>query len=347
MYLPFGLRSAPFLFNQLSDGLEWILKNNCGIQHAIHILDDFFIAERSKLACLTNFSTLLRVFMSLKAPVVTSKTMGPSQEIKFMGIVLDSMRMEARLPQDKLSRISVLLNSFKHRRSVRLIDLQSLIGTLQFACKVVVPGRTFLQRAINLTRGVPGRFHHIRLNNEFFKDLAMWKVFISNWNGRSSFLESAPTPAQHLELYTDAAGSIGFGGYFQGKWFQGRWPPHMSLSQQCGISIEWQELFPIVVACSVWHPFLTGKHLQFWCDNLSVVAIINSGCSKTPRIMDLVRQLVLLSMQHNFVVRARHVPGVSNEIADALSRFQMQRFRSLAPHANQNPCTIPPSLMTL
>ena len=31
MYLPFGLRSAPFLFNQLSDGLEWILKNNYGL----------------------------------------------------------------------------------------------------------------------------------------------------------------------------------------------------------------------------------------------------------------------------------------------------------------------------
>ena len=63
MYLPFGLRSAPFIFNQLSDGLEWILKHNYGIQHVIHILDDFFIAERSRLACLTSFSTLLRVFM--------------------------------------------------------------------------------------------------------------------------------------------------------------------------------------------------------------------------------------------------------------------------------------------
>ena len=148
----------PFLFNQLSDSLEWILKNNYGIQHVIHILDNFFIAELSKLACLTNFSTLLRVFMSLKAPVVASKTIGPSQDFEFMGIVLDSVRMEARLPQDKLSRISVLFNSFKHRRSVRLVDLQSLIGTLQFACKVVVPGRTFLQRAINLTRGVSSRF---------------------------------------------------------------------------------------------------------------------------------------------------------------------------------------------
>ena len=151
----------------------------------------------------------------------------------------------------------------------------------------------------------------------------MWKMFLANWNGRSFFLESSSTPTADLELYTDAAGSIGFGGYLQGKWFQGHWPPHMRLSREQGISIEWQELFPIVVACSIWHPFLAGKRLQFWCDNQSVVSIINSGHSKVPRIMELVRKLVLLSMQHNFLVRARHVPGVSNEVADALSRFQM------------------------
>ena len=163
--------------------------------------------------------------MSLKAPVVPSKTIGPSQEIEFTGIVLDSVRMEARLPQDKLSRIHDLLNSFESRRSVRLVELQTLIRTLQFACKVVVPGRTFLQRDINLTRGVPSRFHHIRLNKEVFKDLDMWKVFLANWNGHSFFLESFPAPTADLELYTDAAASIGFGGYLQGKWFQGHWPP--------------------------------------------------------------------------------------------------------------------------
>ena len=70
MYLPFGVRSGPFLFNLLSDGLEWILKHNYGLQYVIHILDDFFIAERTKLSCLSSFSTLLRVFMSLKALVV-------------------------------------------------------------------------------------------------------------------------------------------------------------------------------------------------------------------------------------------------------------------------------------
>ena len=42
--------------------------------------------------------------MSLQAPVMASKTLGPSQELEFMGIVLESIRMEARLPDDKLNR---------------------------------------------------------------------------------------------------------------------------------------------------------------------------------------------------------------------------------------------------
>ena len=240
-----------------------------------------------------------------------------------------------------------MLQSFTYRRSARLVELQSLIGTLQFACKVVVPGRTFLQRIINLTQGVPSHFHHIRLNKKFFKDIAMWKTFISSWNGRSFFLNSTLTPTPDLELYTDAASTVGFGGYFQGKWFQGKWPVHLYICKQQGISIEWQELFPIIVACDIWHSHFSGKRLQFWCDNESVVAIINSGHSNSPRIMDLMRHLVLLSMEHNFLVRAQHVPGVSNAIADSLSRFQMQRFRDLAPHADPHPCTIPPSLLTL
>ena len=175
----------------------------------------------------------------------------------------------------------------------------------------------------------------------------MWKVFLSKWNGRSLFLESSTTPTPDLELYTDAAGSVGFGGYFQGKWFQGHWPPHMHLNRERGISIEWQELFPIVVAFAMWHPLFKGKHLQFWCDNESVVSIVNLWHSKAPPIMELVRKLVLLSMEHNFLVWARHVPGVLNEIVDALSCFQMQRFWTLALDANQIPCTILPSLMTL
>ena len=100
LYLPFWLWSAPFLFNQVSDALEWVLKHNYGLQHVIHILDDFFIAKATKVDCLGSFSTLLKVFMSLWVPTVAAKTLGPSQVLEFMGIVIDSNRMEAQLLED-------------------------------------------------------------------------------------------------------------------------------------------------------------------------------------------------------------------------------------------------------
>lgn len=108
IYLPFGLRSSPFLFNQLSDGIEWILKHNYGIHHVIRILNVFFLLPNpSKITCFQSFSTLLWVFMSLNAPVVASKTVSPSQVIEFMSILLDSVRMEAHLPDDKLTHICI------------------------------------------------------------------------------------------------------------------------------------------------------------------------------------------------------------------------------------------------
>ena len=119
----------------------------------------------------------------------------------------------------------------------------------------------------------------------------MWKVFLSKWNGCSLFLESSTTPTPDLELYTDAARTMGFGGYFLGKWFQGHWPPHILLNRELGISIEWQDLFPIFVACAIWHPLFKGKRLQFWCDNESVVSIINSGHPKAPLLWNWTESL--------------------------------------------------------
>ena len=43
--LLFGIRSAPYIFNQLSYAIEWILLDKCFISFACHIVDDFLIVE--------------------------------------------------------------------------------------------------------------------------------------------------------------------------------------------------------------------------------------------------------------------------------------------------------------
>ena len=107
-----------------------------------------------------------------------------------------------------------------------------------------------------------------------------------------------------------------------------------------GVSIDWQELFSIYIACYLWGPSWSCKHICRWCNNLPVVSIINSKRSKSPRIMDLVRAITILTLEHNFSFTATHIPGLDNSIADSLSRFQMDHYHHLAPNASTSPCAI-------
>ena len=344
--LPFGLRSAPYLFNQLSEAIEWILVNKCLISFACHILDDFLIIEPAAdlaphdQSCRQSLSAMLLTFTNLCIPIAPTKTQGPSTTLEFMGITLDSIRMEARLPLDKVERILTSLSDFQGRKSCTLKELQSLIGTLNFACRVIPPGRPFLQRMVALTRNITKPHHHIKLSAGFFLDLHMWQKFISGWNGAGFFLSTAWVDSDSLSLYTDASGTLGFGGIFGSKWFHGHWEHHQQLSQP-DMSIAWQELFALVVACHLWGSDFANKRILLFCDNESVVSIVNSKRSHVPRVMDLLRHLTLLTLEHNFYLKVRHIEGKQNEIADALSRFQMDRFRALAPQADQAPCPVP------
>ena len=45
-------------------------------------------------------------------------------------------------------------------------------------------------------------------------------------------------------------------------------------------------------------------------------------------------------MRFSFTFTAEHVPGVLNEVADALSQFQMQEFQQLAPEARMSPVPV-------
>ena len=122
---------------------------------------------------------MLFTFKNLGIPIAPNKIQGPSTTLEFMGIVLD-----------KVQRLTSCFTEFKGGRSCALRELQSLIGSWNFACKVIPPSRPFLQRIIQLTRKDSLPCHHIKLSQGFFKDLRMWEDFICNWNGAGFFMPS-------------------------------------------------------------------------------------------------------------------------------------------------------------
>jgi hypothetical protein len=93
------------------------------------------------------------------------------------------------------------------------------------------------------------------LTNGFREDVKMWQILFvlcgKFYLLTSLFLNSFWEISTNLSLYTDASGTLGFGGIFRTQWFQGKWLPHQTLDTK-NISIDWQELYAIVVASYIW-----------------------------------------------------------------------------------------------
>ena len=104
------------------------------------------------------------------------------------------------------------------------------------------------------------------------------------------------------------------------------------------------EYFPVVVALSLWKNKFAHSKLLFHIDNMAVVHIINQSTSKSERVMNLVRKLVLTCLEFNTCIQAAYIPTKQNFIADSLSRSQWGRFRRLAPQADPSPVPLPPDI---
>ena len=332
--LPFGLRSTPKIFNALVDGLEWCIFKE-GVQHIFHYLDDFIVlgpAESSE--CGESLHALKQICSELLAE---EKQDGPTSVITFLGIIIDTDRRELRLPVDKLQRLMEEIHQWLQRRSCTRRELESLIGVMQHACKVIIPGRSFLRRAITHLSVAKKKYHHIRLNNEFKADLAWWKIFATHWNGASLIVNQDSPEAV---VTSDASGFWGCGAWHDRQWFQLAWDER---------TVNWhiaaKELVPIIMAAVLWGQKWKGNRVVARCDNTAVVTVLNSRYAKDVVLMRMLRCLFFVEAHFQFSLTASHIPGVHNDLADDLSRNRLPSFLCKMPNVDCTPSIIPHSLL--
>jgi len=336
--LPFGLRSAPKLFNVLADLLLWILEHH-NVSPVMHYLDDFLtMGPAGSPTCAHNLTVIKEICSSLGIPLALEKVEGPSDCLTFLGIMLDTQLMQARLPDIKLHRIKSEVASWLHRKKATQRDILSLVGLLQHATKVVTPGRTFISRMYRAAARLKELSHFTRLTRDFHSDLQWWHLFVTRWNGRSMFDCSLPSH----RIFTDASGRWGCGAVFGSQWLKLAWS-----SEWTHKDIMAKELVPIVLSCMVWGPLLSGTRVEFRCDNSSVVDSINKGSSKEPTVMHLLRCLWFFSAHFDVKILASHIPGVSNTAADKISRNQSKEFLRSNPDAARVPVLIPTPLLKI
>ena len=173
-----------------------------------------FIGPPNSLTCFHDLNKLIALAEELSIPIKHQKTCLPSTRITVHGIEPDTIKWEARLPGVKVKKMQSTIEGIRKCCSISLRQLQSVIGLLNFACRVIPPGIAFLCRLINLTIAISKPSHHVRLNSESRADLAAWHCFLSSYNGVTMLIDSKCISSESMKLYTDAASTQGFAAVF-------------------------------------------------------------------------------------------------------------------------------------
>ena len=116
--------------------------------------------------------------------------------------------------------------------------------------------------------------------------------------------------------------------------------------KECNPSIEYLELFALTVAIDLWGHYFENKRVTIFCDNSSVVHMVNKTSSRCVNCMVLIRLIVINCMKFNFRLNVCHVKGVLNSEAGALSRNKVNTFIKLAKDSqiDEHPTMVPQKL---
>ena len=143
-------------------------------------------------------------------------------------------------------------------------------------------------------------------------------------------LRDGTQPQSTHNIWTDASGTVGCGAWnpTTGEWIQLEWTgvnitPGPEVPNR---GIAWKELVPIILACALWGRRWSGGTVTIHCDNTAAASVLNSGYSRVPEIIHLLRCLFFIRARFQFEAWAVHIPGVENGVADAVSRNDMCRF---------------------
>ena len=170
-----------------------------------HYLDDFlFCGERNTGRCKLILDTFHSIVDELGLPLAEEEMERPTTALTFLGIELDTVQQTSKLPEKNLADLKVRLASMLQKK-VTLRELQEMVGHLNFACRMVAPGCTFLRRLCTTMQGHNHPFHRTRVTQGMRENLKVWGQFLAEFNAISFWrgermLRVVSGPVRHCSL---------------------------------------------------------------------------------------------------------------------------------------------------
>ena len=311
--LVFGLSCAPRIFTKLLkvplSSLRLI-----GIKNSAW-LDDIILVGSSFSSTLELLSFSISFLEDLGFIIKPSKShLTPSQTIRHVGFIWDSVKFNVSVPTEKVSALQDLcMTALSGPISLRF--LARIIGTIdsfKFGCPIAPLHYRSLQSDLNNNLSPDPDWSSLVILSPSARSDLLW------WLGCDLSLTPSPlapfTPSHHLE--TDAS-LEGWGAFSHSKKFtQGRWT-----ATESRLHINYLELKAIFFGIKALFPGSSPLSLLVHCDNVAAVRYVNyMGGTRSKHLCAIALELWDYCLSHNIWLRAVYYCGSDNIRADRLSR---------------------------
>ena len=312
--MPFGLAIAPRIFTKIVTTIGGYLR-----MKEIYIymyLDDWLIKSREPISLLSHLVTILHKLIDLGLVVNLEKShLNPSQKITYLGARFN-LQMGIVCPtEERYTNLCQTISTITQQAFVPARSFLRILG-LMASCIDLVPLARLHMRPIQLyllCHWSPRQddiSHLVQIKDSLKPHLAWWTQGSNIFRG--AVLEQR---LPDYTMWTDASNQ-GWGAHMGNQSVSGIW----TLSDKAK-HINFLEMLAVQKALTHFRNPLIGKLLMIRSDNSTVVSYINrQGGTRSPQLCMLVWTIYQWCMKWNIQIKAAHIPGKKNVLADSLSR---------------------------
>ena len=295
-------------------------------------LDDWLVRARSKQSCLRHTQILVRMCQDLGWLVNLEKSeLEPKQVFDFVGYQFDLRSGRVRPTPDRWQGLQGKIQALLLLPTRPVRQFMSLIGLLTATEKQVHLGRLHMR---------PIQWHlknHWRVPESLEKIIPLPRSLhphLQWWLEENNVLQGQPLhPIKHaLQIFTDAS-KEGWGAHLNELTARGSWSVPESK-----LHINYLELKAVFLALKEFRDLFVNQIVLVATDNTTVIAYINKeGGMRSGSLCALLWRILTWCSQRQVTLKARHIPGRLNVIADKLSRLgqTIQTEWSLLPEIFQ------------
>jgi hypothetical protein len=315
-------------------------------------LDDVCAAARAGSEALGKFDA---AFQEIAADVGVElaprddhdKSFAPCTAGVVFGVHYDTVTWTWAIPEEKLARTCILLETAMAADMLAATQVRSLVGKLVHVKPLVPAGRFNMDKIMRTYKEAAKTEGPVPITSACKRQLRFWYLFLRVCSGRVDI----PRPqgrltAGALDAFTDAAGGSceaigrGTGGVLDDWWYYIPWAKRINAGgwrvdgKKVGRKLSALELVGPLVVVTAAHQVCRGRTLQVWVDNAGAVEVYRKGYSRNCRLCTtLVKAMATVAAGIGCrleVLKITRCTGTGATLADQLSKAKFGPFRETA-----------------